>query len=427
MRICLATNGTHGDVFPFLALGRELASRGHEVWVLTHPYFKPDVDVAGLGFAPLAPEIDLVAILKDPDLFHRTRGSRVVLDWIRRSLPDGVASFQAMLGERPPAVLLAHYLLLGGRELCGRAGVPFINASLAPCAWMARDDPCPALQQHPGRGHRIAARALLPVVRPIARRLGDHHFARAMRQAGLAETHDALLGCLRGGELNLGMWSRHFRPPCADDPPGGVISGFAWYDGRPHAALEPALERFLGEGAPPIVFAMGSTAHSSAGPFYELAARACAQLGVRGVLLTGDPARAPRDLPAAVRAFGYAPFGSLFPRAVVTVHHGGIGSVAQALRAGKPSLVVPRAHDQFNNSVHVDRLGLGRALPFGRLSQRRLVGALADLLGDDVVRSHAAAMGRQLAAEDGARVAADYVEAFTLRPPASPATPGPRR
>lgn len=412
MRICLATNGTRGDVFPFLALGRELASRGHGVWILTHPYFKGDVDGAGLGFFPLAPDVDLDAILRDPDLFHRRRGSRVVLDWVRRSMPDGVTSFRAVLDQRRPDVLVGHYFMLGGRELSARAGVPFINASLAPCAWIARDDPCPAIQQRPGALPRLAARPLMSVARPIIRLLSDRFFGRALRQAGLTDTRDVLLGSFRGGELNLGMWSRHFRAPCADDPPGGVITGFAWYDGDPHAALDPELERFLDAGEPPIVFAMGSAAHASAGRFYELAARACARLAVRGVLLTGDPARAPRDLPPAVRAFGYAPFGRLFPRAAVTVHHAGIGSVAQALRAGKPTLAVPRAHDQFNNSVHVDRLGVGRALRFGRLSEPRLVRTLDALLNDDGLRARAAAMGERLATEDGARVAADCIEAY---------------
>ena len=412
MRICLATNGTYGDVFPFLAVGRELASREHEVFVLTHPHFLPHVEAAGLGFSPLAPSIDLRAILNDPDLFHRTRGSRVVLSWVRRSMPEGVESFRRMLDGRRPDVLVSHYFMLGARELARRAEVPFVNVSLAPCAWIARDDPSPALQQRPGSLSRAGARAVMSVARPAVRLLSDYYFGRAMRRAGLSETRDALLGAFRGGELNLGMWSHHFRGPCGDDPPGGVITGFAWYDGRPGAALEPELERFLGEGEPPIVFAMGSTAHSSAARFYELAAAACGRLGVRGVQLTGGPARAPADLPPGVRAFGYAPFGELFPRAAVTVHHGGIGSTAQALRAGRPTLVVPRAHDQFNNSVHVDRLGVGRALWYTRLSGRRLTARLSELLDDGGIRQTARAMGDRLAAEDGARVAADYVEAF---------------
>lgn len=416
MRVCLATNGTHGDVFPFLAVGRELRARGHEVWLLTHPYFGPDVRDAGLGLYPLAPEIDMHAIIRDPDLFRGPHGTKAVFRWIRASLPSGIASFRAMLAERRPDVLVSHALMLGGRELCALEGIPFINAALAPCVWVARDDPTPLLQQRPGRARAALARLLTPPARRIAGLVTDRLFAPLMRDQGLTETRDVFFGSMRAGELNLGLWSRHFRQPCADDPPGAVITGFAHYDGRPDASLDPALERFLDDGDPPAVFAMGSAAHHTAGRFYELAAGACARLGLRAVLLTGDPARAPRNLPPAITAHPYAPFSALFPRAAVTVHHGGIGSVAQALRAGRPTLVVPRAHDQFNNAAHVHRLGVGRALRFTALSERRLARALDDLRSDASMVAAATLMGKRLSAESGARVAADYVEAFCRRP-----------
>jgi UDP:flavonoid glycosyltransferase YjiC (YdhE family) len=415
VRVCLATNGTHGDVNPFLAIGRELRARGHEVCVLVHPYFKADVDHAGLGFYPLAPEVDMDAIIKDPDLFRGPHGTKTVFRWIRTSMPSGIASFRAMLAERRPEILVSHCLMLGGRELCAREGIPFINASLAPCTWVAKDDPTPLLQQRPGRTHAAIARVLTPPARGLAGLVTDRLFAPGLRGAGLTELRDIFFGSMRAGDLNLGLWSPHFRAPCADDPPGARITGFACYDGRPGAGPDPGLERFLDAGEPPIVFAMGSAAHHTAGRFYELAVGACARLGVRAVLLTGDPARAPRGLPPTVTACGYAPFSTLFPRASVTVHHGGVGSVAQALRAGRPMLVVPRAHDQFNNAAHAHRLGVGGVLRFTALSERRLVRALDRLLSDPEIRRNAAELGRLVREEDGARAAADHVEAFCGR------------
>jgi hypothetical protein len=426
VRICLATSGTRGDVFPFLAMGRELAARGHEIVVLTHPYFAGDVRDAGLELRPLAAAIDLDAILRDPDLFHHRRGGRVVFRWVRASIAEGVASFRALVHNDRPDLVVGHHFLLGGRQASAEAGIPFVNVCLAPCAWLARDDPSPAPQHNPGRARAAAARAFLGVARPCASALGDLFFGGPMRAAGLAHARDVFVGGFRGGGLNLGLWSRHFRAPCADDPPHGIIAGFAWHDGRPGAALDPSLERFLDSGEPPVVFAMGSAAHHSAETFFEWASRACAVLGVRGLLLTGGTARPPAAS-GGVHCVPYAPFGLVFPRAAATVQHGGIGSVAQALRAGRPTLVVPRAHDQFNNGVHVQRLGAGLTRPFHKLGERGLVHLLDRLLRDRGFAERAAAMGERLAGEDGARVAADHIEAYVCATPSWPDAPAPRR
>jgi hypothetical protein len=317
---------------------------------------------------------------------------------------------------------------------------------LAPCAWLARDDPVPAPQHNPGELRQAGARAFVALARPGARLVGDLFFGRALRRAGIAHGRDVFVGAFRGGALNLGLWSRHFRPPCADDPPRGVITGFAWYDGQPGAALDRRLEEFLDAGEPPIVFAMGSAAHHSAGRFYEMAAQACATLRVRGVLLTGEADRAPSGLSRDVLATAHAPFGLIFPRAAVSVHHGGIGSVAQALRAARPTLVVPRAHDQFNNGVHVQRLGVGLTRPFHRLTQASLERSLCELLEKEAIQGRAAELGASIAQESGTRVAVDHIEAFSRRPqatgpmrtlapdpelaatpPAAPGAPAPRR
>lgn len=412
MRICLATSGTRGDVFPFLALGRELASRGHEVFVVTHPYFARDIAEAGLEIEPIGERFDLASMHRHPDLFHHRRADRLVFGWVRDSIVPVVEGVRAVIGRRRPDVAVCHHFLLGAAQACRGAGVRCVNVCLAPVAWLALDDPVPALQKRPGPLASMGARALMPLTRPIVGAIGDRLFSEELRRADVEPGRGVLVSAWREGDLNLGMWSHHFRGPCADDPARGIITGFAWHDGHPGAALSPALERFLDAGEPPVVFAMGSAAHHTAGNFFEMGAAACAELGVRGVLVTGDEDRSPRGLPEGVIAVAHAPFGLVFPRAAVTVQHGGIGSVARALRAGRPTLVVPRAHDQFNNGVRVQRLGVGLTRPFQRLDRRGMVRAVRRLMEDRAIERRAEEMGERLAEEDGARVAADHIEAF---------------
>src|SRR5208283_4678245 len=100
------------------------------------------------------------------------------------------------------------------------------------------------------------------------------------------------------------------------------------------------LEAFLAQGSAPIVFTLGSAAMFAPGTFYEESLKAAKTLNCRAVFLMGqNPLFA--QLPETMLAFDYIPFQNIFPHASVIVHQGGIGTSAQALRSGKPTLCVP--------------------------------------------------------------------------------------
>ena len=142
------------------------------------------------------------------------------------------------------------------------------------------------------------------------------------------------------------------------------MTGFAFYDGRNELEMPPELSRFLDDGPPPIVFTLGSSAVWVARDFYRESIAAAKLLGRRAVLLIGDDRnRSDEPLPPEVIAVNYAPFEALLPRACAMVHHGGVGTTSQGLRAGVPTLIVPFAFDQPDNAAHAERLGTSRTLP----------------------------------------------------------------
>ena len=99
-----------------------------------------------------------------------------------------------------------------------------------------------------------------------------------------------------------------------------------------------------------------------AGDFYRVGAEAARSPPRRAVLLVGDDAReAPEPAPDRF-VVAYAPYDALFPHAAAIVHQGGIGTTAQALRAGRPMLVVPWSHDQPDNAERVRRLSVTRVV-----------------------------------------------------------------
>ncbi len=183
------------------------------------------------------------------------------------------------------------------------------------------------------------------------------------------------------------------------------------------------LIRFLDAGPLPLVFTLGSSAVVDAGPFYDHSATAAKLLGRRAVLLVGkDPRNRPATLPDGIVAFDYAPFSELFPRAAAIVHQGGIGTTAQAMRSGRPMLVMPYAHDQPDNAERVTRLGIARTIPRHRYTPGRATAELRHLLDNPVYCQRALEIGRQIQQEDGVGNACDALTG--LLPAARPAEAG---
>ena len=54
MKVLISSAGSHGDVLPFIAIGRELRARGNEVVLFANPYFRDYVIAAGLQFVPIS-------------------------------------------------------------------------------------------------------------------------------------------------------------------------------------------------------------------------------------------------------------------------------------------------------------------------------------------------------------------------------------
>jgi len=211
--------------------------------------------------------------------------------------------------------------------------------------------------------------------------------------------------------LSLAMFSEVLGAPQPDWPASAAQSGFAYFDQGPQPGFPPELEEFLDAGSPPIVFTLGTAAVFSAGDFYRQSIAAAQRLGRRAVLLIGrDPAnQIAEPLPEGIIAVQYAPYSRVFPRAAAIVHQGGIGTTAQALRSGRPMLVMPHAFDQPDNADRVVRLGVGLTIPKSKYNADRAGRALGRLLNEPSFARKAAIVGERLQKEDGATVACDLL------------------
>jgi UDP:flavonoid glycosyltransferase YjiC (YdhE family) len=225
-------------------------------------------------------------------------------------------------------------------------------------------------------------------------------------------------------DLVIGMFPDWYGQPQADWPPQMRLASFPLYDGIAAASLDPAVQQFCEAGEPPIAFTFG-TGMMHASKAYRAAADACALLDARGIFLTKYPEQLPNPLSPSLRHVPFAPFAQLFPRCAAVVHHGGIGTAAQAIRAGVPQLVVPHAWDQFDNAVRLKELGAGDWIKPRHRTAERIAKALRELLRPDV-RVQCQALGRRLEDKRGLEVAGDRIEQLFRESTARSARPSAR-
>jgi UDP:flavonoid glycosyltransferase YjiC (YdhE family) len=414
MRILITAAGSHGDIHPFLGIARAMAQRGHDVLMVANEYYRPVVAEEKVRFQPIGEAFDLRMLSSMPDVMHHWRGPQIVVE--RLMIPHmraTLALLPALLRRERIDLVLHHHICLSVPWVCQRLGVPCATGVLAPMMWQSPGDPIlvnPLMSAYAPRWFSRFTGAVIPLA--IRFRI-DPIINRFRESVGLPPGRDFFTGQARSGAAVLGLWSPVMRGPLPTDPPGSIITGVPWHDRAQDQEHPPQdVERFLNAGEPPILFSLGTAAVHVAGPFFHAAAEACRILGRRGMLLVGRaPENAPSTLPPGVEVFGYAPFSSVMPRVACSVHHGGIGTTSQGLRAGRPTVIVPHAHDQFDNAARAKRLRVSQTLAAKDLSPQRLVQALRRVLEDPDCVRRAAEVGQRLHGEDGGPVAASALEA----------------
>lgn len=392
----LAPVGSTGDMHPFMSLAQALQRMGRPVTLMGPAFHRALVDRAGIPFIGLGRDEDYQRVVGNPALWHPRKGFKVLFGDFRTPLLDACRALMAFQPDAP-RVVIGHPFALPAiamaRELGWQARV--VGAYLAPSNLRTVHDP---LQLGELRMPRwVPGNARRALWRLLDRSLVDPHGATEVNAAraalDLAPLRQSLLPHIQGvPEVSVTLFPDWFGPPQPDWPRPLLMGDFQLFDVDQDAALPDALTRFLDAGPPPLVVTPG-TANAHAAALFALAAQAVQQLGRRAVFLTRHREQLPATLPPSILWEAYVPLGRLLPRAAALVHHGGIGTTAEALRAGVPQLVTPFAWDQFDNAARVAALGAGRWIPAARLSRRRLEAALRALAAP-AVREHC----RQVAA-----------------------------
>ncbi|MBW4664674.1 MAG: glycosyltransferase [Chroococcus sp. CMT-3BRIN-NPC107] len=419
-RIVLTTFGSLGDLHPYMAIAVELKQRGHNVAIATSEIYREKVETENIKFYPIRPDLPNEnteeARLAVKQVMNLKTGTeyvfrQLILPYLQDTYND---LMQAVDGAD---LVITHPLSFSGALLVQKIGIGWVSVVLSPISLLSAYDSS-VLSTALGV---ISFNGLPPFINQLLFKLAKlsiHSWGEPIqqfrKQLGLPPAKDPFFTDQNSPDLILALFSSVFAQPQIDWKKQICITGFPFYD-RQTEEISPELLKFIEAGSPPIVFTLGSAAVNDAGNFYVESAIAAKQLGCRAVLLIGkdDRNQLPKNLLSAdIVAFNYAPYSKIFSYASVIVHQGGIGTTAEALRSGRPMLVMPYSHDQPDNAARAERLGVARIIQRSNYQAIAVASELKQLLNEPKYAQQAALVGQQIRAENGVKVACDRIEAY---------------
>lgn len=309
--------GSLGDIYPVLALAREMKRRGHSPVVATTAVYRQLIESEGVAFHPVRPNVDV----SDPAILSRAMDRRngaryifgeLILPAIRETYEDTVAA------AKGADMLVTHPVTLAALLFARKSNIPWASVALSPISLFSIYDPpvftgVPFAEKLATFGptfQRLFLRTMAFLFEPMWK-----PFRALEKVLGLPAIPNPLIWPPQSN-LVLGLFSPVLGAPQRDWPTNAHATGFPFFE---HGnGNSPELEQFLDTGEPPIVFTLGSAAVGAAGDFFQQSAEAAHNIGQRAVLLVGrDPRNQPvGKLPPGVIAVPYAPHSAVFPRAV---------------------------------------------------------------------------------------------------------------
>jgi rhamnosyltransferase subunit B len=409
MHAIVTSVGTDGDVFPFIGLAARLRARGHRVTLVANEGYSVLAARHGLAFRALVSDQETKELIGNPDIWHPIKSAFVGARWGRRIL-ERQYELLAELARDKDAMLVAYSPVFAARLVQEKLARPLASVVVMPWLILSASAPAamPGAFNWPRWAPRLAVKLYWRMLEAAAHLLIGRYVDRLAKSLELKPFRNIFQWPL-SPQLAIGFFPKWYAPPQPDWPPQLRLAGFPWFDGGEEGSMPPGVLDFCSAGEPPIAFTFGSGMMHGA-KLFSASVEACRIRGARGIVLTKFGDQLPSPLPGFIHRCEYARFGALFPRCSAVVHHGGIGTTAQALAAGLPQLVLPMAWDQPDNALRIKRLGVGDWLSPGS-SAASIASALARLTTPER-RARCRQVGAGVGKDNALEIAAGWIEEF---------------
>ncbi|GAA5064197.1 glycosyltransferase [Nocardia callitridis] len=422
MKIAIPLTGTRGDVQPVVALGVELRRRGHEVLIGAPPNLVDFVTGAGLDARACGPDIQ--------QLYSSEQGQKALAAGNTLRLMQMVAQQMSGYAEQMNSEVID---VCAGAELIVSSTVTEDRASsVAEAMGVAQVSmhyyPCRYNSAYPFPG-ALPAHWTPPAMVNRATWVFAENLRRVVFMRYLNDLR-AKLGLPKSFESTAGVLARRGVPEVQIYDPA-LVPGLPeqWDERRPftgfltldHATREAvgdlagdhaSILSWIDEGEAPVFFGFGSMPIKDTAAVLAMADKVSARFGVRALVSAGwsDLDAANAQVGSHVKVVGPFAYDRVFPRCRAAVHHGGIGTLFESLRAGLPTLVCSVSFEQPMWGGQVARLGVGEHMRFTQLTEQRLADGVATLLTPEI-RTRAEEFAKTLSTADACARTADIIEA----------------
>ncbi len=430
-KIVFVAYGSFGDIYPLLAVARTMHEDGYRVLFVANAYFAETIKHAGVEFAEAGTREEQLAARETSESNGDTfEGAMVRYDYLigrNYSRVGRIIEELVRCGEQ--VLVVTHGRLSPAFPICEQYDIPIVLSYYAPAQIPDNREDYVLYHSSFGMNEWLARRVRYPLHR-IKRRVWKTpygNYNRWREQSGYPRTPSILSlmvgNLLRGNGLSISvrhpnivrevaLFPKWYGDPIGEDIRHVEFAGFAFYgdqDERSHQSIDAFIEKY----GSPVVFTPG-TAVEDVAVFCGAIADTCRLLDAPAILLSRYAAAAIarfdfQSTGAHVLALEQADLGYVLPKARLLIHHGGIGTVAQAVRAGIPQIIRPRMYDQPNNAVRVALNGLGGMLYEEGYTAEEIVAVYRHISMSDLHREHLAFYREQTLAQDGARNAAKAI------------------
>ena len=406
MKVAILTLGTQGDVLPFAHLGKAFVKAGHEVIFSSAKNFKSLADEFQLKFSPVDADFqELINSEEGKRMMKRPlQAKKNLRKFVFPMLRSALSTFYSVAAE-------SDKVLFHGKTMADCFADQFpekmIKANVVPAFESTKAFPNPVIG-----GFRIAS-----FFNKMSYKFSDLGYRMMIEPITQFRTTNGLpKKFLKRNIPGIYGISEHFLKQPGDYPPDNYFTGF--WTAPSNATLSEELKSFLNAGPAPLLLTFGSMPFRSKLDLPQTLNRLTKELNIRLVVAKGwglhDTTEIDRN--PDIHTVPYLPYDALLPFVKAAIHHGGIGTIAACLRAGKPFLSCPVLYplgDQYfwANIAYKKHLG-PKPLPLKKLTADSLVSGTRQLLSSPDFFHNAELMKTNLLEEDGLGKAVKLVEGF---------------
>jgi sterol 3beta-glucosyltransferase len=405
MKIALLTLGSRGDVQPYAVLGQALTLRGHSITLSTAKNFESLVKSYGIAFKPI--EVDYQEILKSEEGKKLLKANPFVIKrnlnkWIYPLVVQSLNEFYQLSLENDKVIYHPKTL---ADVFADQMPEKMIRAAVVPAMQPTTEFANPAFSGFP----------IPSFLNKLSYKLTDLSMKmlnKPIRQFRLQKRLSIKYNLIETPFI-YGISPAFLSKP-KDYPKNQYFTGF-WYAKNMYP-LDEDIKRFIETGEPPIVITFGSMPFKSKVEITELVKELVEKFKTRIIVIKGwgitDLKAYPND--KSMLFVDSVPYDALFPRVRAVVHHGGIGTTAECLRAGKPMFICPILYpvgdQKFWGDLAFQKGVAVKPLPVNKLTKDNFLNSVKQLLNNQSLYKNSIKLAEEINKEDGITQSVKIIE-----------------